>query len=187
MLLERGQLTLTNPRSGFRVVHQIREILSVSVKRRWNLLAPAGFLVVLAAFLSYFAFFARFPATRDFPWLNLLLMAAGWWLVVAGLRRAFGQPDRYGGKISGPVLAVLSLLVSGLFLFYNFYFSKQLPAAAGAPRVGQKAPDFTLPDMNGRPVALSSLLAEEPGTEAGRNAGPTRKPWVLLIFYRGYW
>lgn len=151
--------------------------------RRWNLLGPAGFLVILLAFLSYFVFFARFPATRDFPWVNLLLFAAGLALLALGLRRAFRQPERYGGKISGVVLGVLSLLVLGLFLFYNFSFSSKLPTAQGAPRVGEKAPDFSLPDQNGDPVRLSKLLAAPASSQAAMRS----RPWVLLVFYRGYW
>ena len=39
-------------------------------------------------------------------------------------------------------------------------------------RVGQAAPDFTLPDAAGRPASLESLLA---------------KGSVVLSFYRGRW
>jgi hypothetical protein len=39
-------------------------------------------------------------------------------------------------------------------------------------RVGQPAPDFTLPDTEGRPVNLKALLARGP---------------VVLSFYRGRW
>ena len=39
-------------------------------------------------------------------------------------------------------------------------------------RVGQPAPDFTLPDAAGRPVSLKALLARGP---------------VVLSFYRGRW
>ena len=150
------------------------------MKRRWNVFIYAGFLVSLVAFLSYFMFFARFPVTRDVPWVNLLLFALGLGLVGVGLRRAYRQAERYRGKLSGPILATLSILIFGLFLFYNFWFSKQLPAATAAPLVGEKAPDFTLPDANGNPVTLSRLLAA---------AGPGAKKdqWVLLVFYRGYW
>ena len=143
--------------------------------RRRNWLPLGGFLVTLTAFLSYFFYFAYFPTTRDFPWLNLLLFAAGLVLLGGGLRRAFGQPERYRGRINGPVFAALSVLLLGLFVLYTFSFSRQLPAAAAAPRLGAKAPDFSLPDKDGKEVKLSELLQTE-GTR-----------WVLLVFYRGYW
>jgi peroxiredoxin len=60
----------------------------------------------------------------------------------------------------------------------------QEKVGAGAPRVGQKAPDFTLPDTAGKRVSLSELLAS-PAAGAGEANGKTR--WVVLIFYRGYW
>ena len=150
------------------------------MKRKWNLLPLAGFLVSLVAFLSYFFFFALFPVTRDFPWANLLLFAVALAVLARGLKRAYRQPELYRGKISGPVLAVLSVAALGLFLFYNFSFSKQLPGSKQAPRVGQKAPDFTLPDKDSRPVTLAKLW--EGDAEIGRPGG-----WVLLVFYRGYW
>lgn len=37
-----------------------------------------------------------------------------------------------------------------------------LMLAAGALKVGDQAPDFTLPDTDGNPVTLSKLLAEGP-------------------------
>jgi hypothetical protein len=142
-----------------------------SMKRSWNWSLWTGFLLVLAGFLSY-SFFAQFPITRDFPWANLLLFAAGGVLLVAGLVRAFRKPELYRGKVFGTILAVLSLLVFGFFAFGVFYMVRQMPASAGAPRVGQKAPDFTLPDQDGKPVALTDLLSPN-GT--------------VLIFYRGHW
>ena len=56
----------------------------------------------------------------------------------------------------------------------------QLPASKGAPQAGQKAPDFTLLDSQGKPVKLSELLA-------GGDATGRKGSWVLLVFYRGYW
>jgi len=152
----------------------------LSMKRRWNWNIWAGFLLALAALFTY-PFFVLFPVTRDFPWVNLLLFCAGGVLLAVGLARTFRSPEQYRGKICGPIFAGLSLLMFGLFAYGVFYEVRQLPIAAGAPRVGQQAPDFTLPDQDKRPVGLSDLLSENTGT-------PAVKPnAVLLIFYRGYW
>ncbi len=147
--------------------------------RQRNLLPLGGLLLCGIAFLSYPLFFAQFPATRDVPWVNWLLFALGLGLVGVGTVRAFRQPERYRGRIGGPIFGVLSLAVLGAFLFMTMVMARQLPPAAGAPKVGEKAPDFTLPDSQGKPVRLSSLLNEPGGGAPGS--------WVVLIFYRGYW
>jgi hypothetical protein len=148
--------------------------------RHRNFLPLAGLLVCLAGFLSYFFVFYRFPVTRDVPWVSWLLFALGLGLVGVGVRRPFRQPERYRGRRLGPILALVSLAVVGFFVFATTVASRQLPASAGAPKVGQKAPDFVLPDSAGRPVRLYDLL----GAKAG-GSGPAS--WVVLIFYRGYW
>lgn len=147
--------------------------------RQRNFLPLAGFLVCVLALASYPLFFAQFPATRDLPWANWLLFALGLGLVGVGISRAFRQPERFRGKVLGSILGVLSLAVVGLFLFMTLSYARQLPESAGAPKVGEKAPDFTLPDAQGKPVQLYSLL-EQPG-------GGAPGSWVILIFYRGYW
>ena len=144
------------------------------MKRKWNWSLWTGFLFVLVGIFSY-TFFAQFPITRDFPWANLLLFGVGGILLVAGLVRAFGKPQLYRGKIFGPIFALLSLLAFSFFAYGAFYLVRQVPASTSAPRVGEKAPDFTLPDQNGKPVALSDLLS------APKSAG------AVLIFYRGFW
>ena len=150
------------------------------MRRRSTLLVLAGFLTTLAALVSYFTFFVRFPATRDFPWANLLLFAAGGGLLGLGLKRAFQPPGGVLGKAVGSVLGLFSALIFGLFLFYNFYLSSKLPGTEHAPRLGQKAPGFTLADQYNRPVTLATLL--------GDNAAAEKKgQWALLVFYRGYW
>jgi hypothetical protein len=146
--------------------------------RTRNFLPLSGFLVCVVAFLSYFLVFFRFPLTRDVPWVNWLLFAAGLALAGAGLRRAFRQPERFRGRVMGPIFGFLSLAVAGLFLYATLVSSRELPASAGAPKVGEKVPDFTLPDTQGRPVQLASLLQPSGGAPG---------PWVLLIFFRGTW
>ncbi|HEV3374693.1 MAG TPA: hypothetical protein VG051_03260 [Candidatus Acidoferrum sp.] len=153
------------------------------MKRRWNFLLYLGFLLTLVAFLSYFLFFYRFPVTRDIPWVNWLLFGVALVFLGMGLIRAYRQAAIYRGKISGPILAALSLAIVGMFSYIVFFHTKELPASKQAPQVGQKAPDFTLPDPNGKQVALSSLLAKSAPAPATGHADQ----WVLLIFYRGYW
>jgi hypothetical protein len=150
------------------------------VKRAANWPLWSGFILSLIAFLSYFLIFAKFPVTRDVPWINFLLFALSLALLFSGLRRAFGRSDRYRGKIAGPILSILSLAVVAFFCLAIFYFPKQLPASTEAPRVGQKAPDFTLSDTSGSTVSLSALLSTPLAASQ-----PTKG--VLLVFYRGYW
>jgi len=146
--------------------------MAPGAKKSWNWSLWIGFLFALAGFLSY-TFFIQFPITRDFPWVNLLFFASGGICLVVGLLRAFGKPRVYRGKIFGPVLATLGVLMFGLFSYVLFYELRQVPPSTGAPRVGQRAPEFTLSDQDGNQVSLSDLV------------GKSRA--VALIFYRGFW
>ena len=159
------------------------------MKRSWNPMIWGGFALVLAGIVSYPTFFIRFPVTRDFPWANLLLLAVAAGLLAAGVRRAFRRPEAYRGKVSGSILASLSVLLIGLFFVAIFYLPRQLPASRGAPQIGAMAPDFTLPDSMGGSVTLSSLLDSPFGTNdwPAATAGRDKTAGAVLIFYRGYW
>jgi heme/copper-type cytochrome/quinol oxidase subunit 2 len=87
-------------------------------------------------------------------------------LLVMGVRRA-------NRKIFASILAILGAVVFVVFGLSVTVLSK-VPASNNAPKVGQKAPEFTLLDANRHPVALSSVVASAPRG-------------VLLVFYRGYW
>jgi len=150
------------------------------MKRRWNISIWIGFLLILTAFVTYVTVFIRFPITRDFPWATLLIFGAGLALILRGLMRASRAPQLYRGRIAGPILMALGAALFLLFGYGIFYAARQLPASARAPQVGQKAPDFTLPDQDGVPVSLSKLLASG-------ETGAARINGALLIFYRGYW
>lgn len=143
------------------------------MKRRRNVLSWAGFAVVLVALVSYITFFVNFPATRDIPWANYFLFLIGGALIAVGLRRAFRDPEHYRGKISGSILAALSLLLFALFVVTVTYFSKQIPSAESALRVSRKAPAFVLVDTAGKQVSSADLLKDHRG--------------LVLVFYRGYW
>ena len=142
------------------------------MKRRWNWPIWVGLVVVVTGLFSY-GFFVRFPTTRDFPWANLLLFGIGAALLLVGLFRAFGRPQLYRGKIFGSIFAAIAVLCIAFFSYVIFYVLLQVPASAGAPRVGQKAPDFFLLDQNQKPVGLGDLLSNSKG--------------AVLIFYRGFW
>jgi hypothetical protein len=149
--------------------------------RGWNWSLWAGFLLCIVALFSYFLLFYRYPVTRDVPWVNYFLFAAGIVFLIEGLRRAYGQPQRFRGKIFGPILTLISVASLGFFCFVILYGSRQLPASREAPRVGAKAPEFSLVDTENRSVTLTSLLATPmPITQTPPKA-------LLLVFYRGYW
>ncbi len=149
--------------------------------RRINWLLWAGFLLSLVTFFSYFAVFVWFPSTRDFPWANLLLFGLAAVLLFFGLRKGFAadRPHPTRSKVGAVVLTGLGALVMVLFVFGFFVFARWLPASKGAPQVGQKAPEFTLPDTSGKSVSLAELLSTPIDGKAPKG--------VLLMFYRGYW
>jgi len=142
------------------------------MKRKWNWPIWVGFAVVLVG-LSSFGFFAQFPITRDFPWANFLIFGIGAALLIFGLFRAFGRPQAYRGKIFGSIFATVAIVLFAFFSYVIFYVLYQVPASAGAPHVGQKAPDFFLMGQNGQPVGLGDLLSNSKG--------------ALLFFYRCFW
>jgi hypothetical protein len=138
-----------------------------------------GLVLSFFAFFSYPLIFVNWASTRDFPWANFLLFAIADVLIVIGVRRAFAPGRRVISKIVGAIVAMLSGLVLVGFIFVAFIASRQLPASANAPQVGQKAPEFALPDSNNKTVSLAEVLSQP-------ISGKTPKG-VLLIFYRGYW
>ena len=138
-------------------------------------------LLTIAAVMSFFFVFVWFPITRDFPWANLLLFALAGVLLFMGVRRGFSsdRPHPTRSKIISVLVSAFSVLVIALFCFAYFVGGRMLPASKGAPQVGQRAPDFTLPDTTGKQVSLNELMTTPINGKAPRG--------VLLIFYRGYW
>ncbi|MGH9570425.1 MAG: peroxiredoxin family protein [Candidatus Angelobacter sp.] len=150
-----------------------------TAKPRRNSLLWVGGTIIIIAVLSNALFFVNVPDRHLLPWLNLLLFVLPPIVIGAGLKRARVHPEVYRGKMAGWLLMVLSAVLL-VFSIFGLYVSHNLPDASGAPKVSQIAPDFTLPDSNGKATSLSGLLSAP--LAAG---GPPKA--VLLVFYRGYW
>ena len=119
-------------------------------------------LVSLGAIAGYFAFL-RVPTVRNHPALYLVAFALATVIAAAASWRAARWPNLVALAVS----AVL-LVLGG---YFNFVLAR-VPATATALKVGEPAPDFTLPDATGTPISLASFRDRTP---------------VVLVFYRGYW
>jgi hypothetical protein len=148
-------------------------------ENRGNWALRVGLSLALAGLLCNGFFFAGLPGQNAISWLSIALALAALVFAAAGLKRALQRPKR--AKILGSIVALVSLLLAGVAMF-AFVEARSIPAATGAPSVGQKAPDFTLTDTNGQAVSLAQLFA--PASSTPQAAAPKA---VLLIFYRGYW
>ena len=128
-------------------------------------------------------------ATRTLAGVAMLL-AIGTVVAVVGLLHALipVEPGWYLGALALATLlaaaavwqtrhwlTIMSFAVCALLLgaasFFHFVAGR-VPAGTSAFVVGQPAPDFTLPDAEGRPVHLAGYRGQRP---------------VVLVFYRGYW
>ncbi len=147
-------------------------------ERRKNLAPWWGLLFALGAIACNVVLFVGSSAQSAMPVLSLVFAVVAIIFLGIGLKRAFGQPQVYRGKVLSVVLTVVALLPVALTAF-AFVTARKLPNSGAAPQVGQKVPDFTLADTSGKPVSLDQLLSASSGVQAPKA--------VLLIFYRGYW
>lgn len=152
--------------------------MAEATSRKRNLAPWWALLSAVGALAANVAVFASAPGQSVLPWIGLLFDVAAVVFLFVGLRRAFGQPVVYGGKVLTLVLGIVTLLPVGLPGLASFA-ARKLPDPSPAPQVGQRAPDFTLPDTSGKYVSLDQLLSATSGSPAPKA--------VLLIFYRGYW
>ena len=118
--------------------------------------AVLSVVVSLGAAVAYLSLL-RVPAIRNHPALYLAGFALGTAVAAAAVWRSARWPN------------LAALLVLGGY--FNFVFAR-LPAPSTVLKVGEAAPDFTLPDATGAAVTLASFRDQRP---------------VVLVFYRGYW
>ena len=128
--------------------------------RYWPALVSV--LLSLGAIGIYVAFL-RVPAIRNHPELYLVAFAVAVVIAAAATWHATRWPN-----LVALGLSVVLLVLGG---YFNFVLAK-IPPAPPLLRVGEPAPDFTLPDPSGAPVSLASFRQQTP---------------VVLVFYRGYW
>src|SRR5436190_3422332 len=88
----------------------------------------SGLFLSPIAFLSYPFVFERWPVTRDFPWVNLLLFGLTALLLVTGLRRAFAPGPRRGLRTAAGLIATtLSIAIFANFALSVFVRGRNLP------------------------------------------------------------
>ncbi|HEY6352255.1 MAG TPA: hypothetical protein VI636_22890 [Candidatus Angelobacter sp.] len=149
----------------------------------WNWRLWAGFGLSLAALAGY-SFIVVSTGALSVFWPSLFLFVVAAVFLISGLARGRREPQLYRSKAAGPVLAILSLVFFTLFGIAGYKVFKNFPAANNAPKIGQRAPGFTLGDSGGKNVSLAELLS----TPITDSAGATRATkGVLVVFYRGYW
>lgn len=130
-----------------------------------------GLVLSLGGFLSYFLYFSRFPALRDFPWVNLPLIIVGLILSLSGTYKIFKGSSGFFLKSIGTGGLVLSIACLGLFSYYVFVMSGTMPTVGVIPAVGTVAPSIVLVDQGGKTITLESFKGKQ----------------VVVAFYRGYW
>jgi len=152
-------------------------------QRRNKALLAAWIMTVVALASNFPLLFVQFAGQEILAWAGLVLCAVTLALSLMAMRRAYGEGEVYSGRVSSAIVTVLSLLLVA-FTVFGFYQARKIPAAAEAPREGQKAPEFVLADTGSNPVSLASLI----DTPLAHSPRPDGKPKaVLLVFYRGYW
>jgi cytochrome oxidase Cu insertion factor (SCO1/SenC/PrrC family) len=123
-----------------------------------------GPLLAFAGVAAYFVVFMNLSVTRDLAWLSLVVLALAIGVSVLGLVRARRRVLAAAGL-------VLTLALSGFFVWWAYVFAFDLPQAELALDVGAPVPAVTLADDRGQPVELASLARDR----------------LVLVFFRGHW
>jgi AhpC/TSA family len=127
-------------------------------------LAALSVVVAIGALTAY-VLLIRVPIVRNHPEGYVIAFATATALAALAVVRARGR--RWPAWLA---LGFSSLLLFG-GAWFNFVLAR-VPDTPTALRVGERPPDFTLPDAAGRPVSLADYRGKKP---------------VVLVFYRGSW
>lgn len=127
-------------------------------------LAILSVLIALGAIAGYVSL-VGVEIVRNHPEGYVLAFALATAVAVLAVTRAAGR--RWPAWVALGLTSLL--LIAGAW--FNFVGAR-VPDVPVAIRVGETAPDFTLPDASGKPVTLAEYRGKKP---------------VVLVFYRGYW
>jgi hypothetical protein len=127
-------------------------------------LAVLSVLVALGAVATY-VLLLGVAVVRNHPEGYVIAFALATGLAVLSVVRA--RTRRWPAWLA---LGFTSLVLVG-GAWFNFVGAR-VPDTPTTFKVGDQAPDFTLPDAAGRPVTLADYRGQKP---------------VVLVFYRGYW
>jgi AhpC/TSA family len=127
-------------------------------------LAALSVLIGVGVVAAY-VLLLRVAVVRNHPEAYVIAFALA--ATLAGLAVARARARRWP--------AWLALGFSSLLLLAGAWFNfvaARVPDMPTTFRVGERPPDFTLPDAAGRPVSPADYRGRKP---------------VVLVFYRGYW
>jgi len=127
-------------------------------------LAVLSSVIAIGAIAAY-ALLLRVAIVRNHPEGYVIAAALGTALAALVVVRA--RARRWPAWLA---LGLASVLLGG-GAWFNFVLAR-IPDTPTTLRVGERPPDFTLPDAGGRPVTLADYRGKKP---------------VVLVFYRGYW
>jgi hypothetical protein len=127
-------------------------------------LAVLSVAVAIGALAAY-VLLLRVAIVRNHPEGYVIAFALATALAVRAVARA--RVRRWPGWLA---MTLSSLLLIG-GAWFNFVAAR-VPGAPTPLRVGERPPEFTLPDAAGRPVSLQDYRGQKP---------------VVLVFYRGHW
>ena len=127
-------------------------------------LAVLSAVIAIGAIAAY-TLLLRVAIIRNHPEGYVIAAALGTALATLAVVRA--RARRWPAWLA---LGLASLLLVG-GAWFNFVLAR-IPDTPTTLRVGERPPDFTLPDAGGRPVTLADYRGKKP---------------VVLVFYRGYW
>src|SRR5213080_4897320 len=127
-------------------------------------LAVLSVVVAIGALAAY-VLLLRVAVVRNHPEGYVVAFALAMALAALAVGRA--RTRRWPAWLAFGLTSLL--LVGGAW--FNFVLAR-IPDTPTTLRVGERPPDFTLPDAAGRPVSLAGYRGKKP---------------VVLVFYRGYW